>query len=260
MVPGCPGRGGAPGTRIAGALRCVVVLCGAVPPDSPSEYANGVGKAGAGCGRGSGRTAGVGDLCVCAGGAGIGGRRGIAIACWLGSGDGTGGAATRGDAFSAGAGGGGGGGGGSTATTGGAAGVGGTAGDVTPGNGDPGRGGLVRSGFIAVFKFGECPSNTIAKSAGGSYSARRGARSIVRINRTNALRCSANEAVSNGPSGRDRRAGKAIGDRPGEPGGNRITRCPRSMPTPTLRTNATPTAFYIGPPAPPSRGHHPGDR
>ena len=53
------------------------------------------------------------------------------------------------------------------------------------------------------------------------------------------LRCSASDAVSTGPSRRARRSGQAIGDRPGDPGGNRTSLPIRSMPAATLRNLCT---------------------
>ena len=255
IVLGAPGRAGDAGAGLLGAA------CGelrAVPrddgPGSPKENANGVGNDGARSGTRCGARCGWGRAGAtrgASGGTGIGGNRGTAIASGAGAGSGAGvtgggeagGAATGGAFASGGTGtagasrascetwGGGGGGGGGIAACGGTAGAGGTAGVVKPRGGDPGRNGCVSSKRGPDSGLGECPSNTIAMSAGGTSSASRGRRSIVTINRIRIPRCSASEAVSNGPSGRARRIGMAIGDRPVDPGGNRTNRD-----TPSVRT------------------------
>ena len=137
--------------------------------------------------------------------------------------------------------GGGGGGGSGIAGAGGTSGAGGTAGEVTDLGGDPGRNGCVSSSRGPDSGFGECPSNTIAMSAGGTSSASRDRRSMVKISRIRMLRCSASDAVSSGPSGLGRRIGIAIGERPGDPGGNRTSRNTLSVRTIPLAKSNAPT-------------------
>ncbi len=202
IVPGSPGRaicaGGLGGDVLRGVARFDVVALG-----SPKENASGVGNAGARSGRRSGRGGpvdgpvdGVARGVSGAGVVGTGGGRGITIANGAGAGAGTGGGSGRlvsGGAGAgcasadadAGAGGAGGGGGGRIASVGGAtggavgavggvagaAGEGGIGGTVTPGAGDPGCDRSLLFGLGPELSVGECPSNTMAKSAGGTCSA-----------------------------------------------------------------------------------------
>ncbi len=185
------------------------------------------GAGGVGSGAASGGTGGMGNsVAVGAGevGAGVGGA-GVG-----GAGGGRASVAMRGGSGGAGAGcasivtwGGGGGGGRAKAVRDSTAG--GAGGAATLGAGEPGRDDLSRSGFGPDLRSGECPSNTMAKSAGATSSGWEDRRCMVNTSKTRRLRCSASETVSFGPSGRARPPDTAIGDRPGEPAGNRTSLC-----------------------------------
>ena len=240
-----------------------------VAPGMPKEKFNGVGKAGARSGRCAGRAGCARGLSGGDGAAGTGGGRGITIASGgcVGAGaagerwaSGRAGVAGR-AAVDVGAGGGGGGGGGSDASDGGVGGTGGvgaTAGAVSPGIRTPGMGepdGFGSSGFgLAPVSFtGERPWNIIAKFAGASCSGVVGGRLMVISRKIRMPRCSASDAVSVGPSRRVRPVGRAMGDRPGDPAGNRtnLSACPTS---PWILGESCIEAFYIDRPASASRG------
>ncbi len=234
--------------------------CDPVAPGMPKEKFNGAGKSGARSGRCAGR-AGRGR-CVSGGdgAAGTGGGWGITIASGgcLGAGaagDGwtSGGAGVAGRAaVDVGAGGGGGGGGGRAASDGGIGGdggAGGTAGAVSPGilapgTGDPDGLGSLGFGRAPVSLTGEWPWNTIAKSAGASCSGVLGRRLMVISRKIRMPRCSASDAVSVGPSGRVRPAGRAMGERPGDPAGNRTGRSARPI-SPRILGESNIEAFYM---------------
>jgi len=224
------------GAAMAGAWDAVL-RCAPVAPGMPSEKFNGVGNAGARSGRCAGLAGRARGASGRDGAAGIGGGRGITIASGVrlgagaaGEGWASGGAGVAGRAAVAvGAGGGGGGGGGRDASDcgiGGADGVGATAGAVspgilTPGMGEPDGFGSLGFGLAPVSLTGEWPWNTIAKFAGASCSGVLGDRLMVINRKIRMPRCSASDAVSVGPSGRVRPGGRAMGDRPGDPAGNR---------------------------------------